>query len=230
MLYGQVSSRERNTRSIEWKLDVRIASATRTSATEHIVNDDEKLQTVLAALEEAGKIGTIANPSEYIRAEMPMKWGLYDDRGLRPTGEPVMVYFGGIDPAQKILIGLGGSSKHVIGSDGATGTGSRSATPALVNALLKGLEYERPELAEWYEREQESQVYVAMALAQHYLRPPCLRFEFVAKTLTIGNVHGCEHLIGLRDAKVILATPLYVRQLELPAEPENCVAWDNEGP
>ena len=66
-----------------------------------------------------------------------MKWGLYGDAG-RPTDEPPLVYFGG--QTETTIFGLGGSTRHVIGFEGATSTSSRSATPYLVAHLLEGLE------------------------------------------------------------------------------------------
>jgi uncharacterized protein DUF7019 len=68
-----------------------------------------------------------------------MTMGLYGDAG-RPTDEPPLVYFGG--RTETTIFGLGGSTRHVIGFEGAISTSSRSATPYLVAHLLEGLEIE----------------------------------------------------------------------------------------
>jgi hypothetical protein len=60
----------------------------------------------------------------------------------------------------------------------------------------------------------EDEVYTAMAIAQHYLRPPTQKLEFFAKTLMAGGTHGCELYIGVPAVKVILGTPLYVSLVE----------------
>ena len=99
----------------------------------------------------------------------------------------------------------------MVGHEGATSTYSRSSTPALVTALLRGIESGLPEAPDTEDpRDGEDQVYRAMAIAQHYLRPPTQNLEFFAKTLMAGETHGCEPYIGVSNVKVVLGTPLYV--------------------
>src|SRR5258708_192435 len=115
------------------------------------------------------------------------------------------------DADAKMLLALGGSSKHVIGHEGATSTYSRSSTPELVEALCRGIESGEYEPPSWdTERNTEDRVYRAIAIAQHYLRPPTQNLEFFAKTLMVGETHDAEQYIGIESATATLATPLYV--------------------
>jgi uncharacterized protein DUF7019 len=66
-----------------------------------------------------------------------------------------------------------------------------------------------------YPREEEDEVYVAMALALHYLRPPTQQVEFVAKIIAVGEIRGVESYVGVDSVRAVLATPLYVAQGEL---------------
>jgi hypothetical protein len=104
--------------------------------------------------------------------------------------------------------------RNVVGHSGATSTWSRSSTPTLTRWLLSGLHLGKgPKVPHWGNmREEEDEVFRAMAFAQYYLRPPTQKVEFVAKTIAIGEVSGMKPFIGVNGARAILATPLYVAQ------------------
>jgi hypothetical protein len=155
-------------------------------------------------------VGTIYEPNLYIKGVMPMRWGMYGDSGMRDPAEGPLVYFGGLEVRSGILLGLGGSSRHVMGHDGATSTYSRSCTPSLVTALIRGMESGVAEPPTDDPRHGEDEVYTAMAIAQHYLRPPTQNLEFFAKTLMSGETYGCASYIGVSNIRAILGTPLYV--------------------
>lgn len=147
-----------------------------------------------------------------------MRWGLYNDDGLRPDNEGPLVYFSGYqDP---FMVGLGGSSRHVVGFYGATSTGSRSATPALVSFLLAGIETGKPPvLPSWKdEREELDDLFSAMAIANHYLRAPTQDLEFVAQVIINGDCQTLSHHAPASSMRVILGTPLYVAQVHGLAE------------
>jgi hypothetical protein len=170
------------------------------------------LKQVVEALQDTDQLGSLTAPKAFIRDSFPVRWGFYNDCHRRPEDEPALVYFGGFQ--NDLQLGMGGSSCHVVGHQGATSTWSRSSTPILTKWLLSGLhDCKRPKA--WGSmREEEVEVFRAMAVAQHYLRPPTQRVEFVAKTLAIGKVTGMAPFIGVDEAKAILATPLYVAQLD----------------
>jgi hypothetical protein len=176
---------------------------------------DEMLKQVEKALKERDQIGSLADPKSYIKDVFPVRWGIYNDCQTRPDDEPALVYFGGF--ANNLLLGMGGSSCHVEGHSGATGTWSRSSTPTLTRWLLSGLHSGKAPKDSYCVniREEENEVFRAMAVAQYYLRPPTQKVEFLAKTIAIGEVRGMESFINVEKAKAILATPLYVAQYDI---------------
>jgi hypothetical protein len=211
MLFGQIARNE-GKKTIEWKTAFG-RSVSRLSKLEKDadVDEDDMLKAIIQELEYAKQVGTIYEPNLYIKGVMPMRWGMYNDAGRCDPDTGPLVYFGGLDAEQQILLGLGGSSKHVMGHEGATSTYSRSSTPALVTALCRGIESGTRELPQKDDpRAAEDEVYKAMAIAQHYLRPPTQNLEFFARTLMTGKTSNCELYIGIPTVRVILGTPLYV--------------------
>lgn len=159
------------------------------------------------------KLSSLRRSGGIIRDTFSVRWGIYNDCEERPEDEPALVYFGGFH--DDLLLGMGGSSRHIIGHEGATSTWSRSSTPTLVRWLLSGLHKGKRPTAWGDMREEEDEVFRAMAVAQYYLRPPTQKIEFVAKTIATGHVTGMNPFIGVDKARVILATPLYVAQTDL---------------
>lgn len=220
MLYDQMYSESNTKRASTVSASAGFVSGSVTSESEEGLNRDDMLRSVVEELEARELVGTPDEPKTYFKGIMRMRWGLYGDLGTRPEGEPALVYFGGFDRDRSLLVGLGGSSKHVTGYEGASSTYSRSATPALVEWLVAGLHRDGPpEIPRWLAGGREHEVYEAMALAQYYLRPPTQDLEFVAKTLASGNVKGYPHVIDVESARALLGTPLYVAQAHpLPQE------------
>lgn len=213
MLYEQLYETSERTSRKSVSASLQVISGSLESTTRESVGIDQKMRAVELELDNRNLIGTLDSPNDYFRATMRMRWGLFNDYGKRPDDEPALVYFGGFDKRGPLLVGLGGSSKHVVGHEGASSTYSRSATPILVEWLLAGVQNNAPpELPEWHPANDMHSVYSAMAIALHYLRPPNLRLEFVAKTLSVGDVDGCEMWIGAPKARVILGSPLWVAQ------------------
>jgi hypothetical protein len=213
MLYEQTTKETDRKKTFEWDVNLKIASVKSTSARDEKVDRDTMVKTVVEALGTHDQLGTVAQPRSFIRDTFPIRWGFYNDCDSRPEDEPALVYFGGFQ--NNVLLGMGGSSCHVVGHEGATSTWSRSSTPTLVRWLVSGLQKgKRPPT--WDDpRSEESEVFRAMAVAQYYLRPPTQTVEFVAKTIACGEVQGMQPFIGIDKARVILATPLYVAQTDL---------------
>jgi len=208
-LYGQIQGSEKKGK-LKWKLDLKLVSLERETEIHPEVGNEEKLRTVLQELEARELIGDLDDDKPYIRGIVPMRWGMYADDGLRPSDQGPFVYFGAIH--DDILLGMGGSSHHVEGWYGVTATGSRSATPALVQFLLSAVDTgDRPD---WFQREEIDEVFSAMALANHYLmKGPVQQLDFVAKVLCrerYCKLKPWEEEIG----RGILATPLYVSQVD----------------
>jgi hypothetical protein len=221
MLYEQMFAVPKRVSKNKISLKAVVLSGSRESSVEEILDREDKLRAVEDKLTKFQLVGTPNDPKDYFKGTLRMRWGLYNDLGTRPEEEAPLVYFGGIDKGQHLIVGLGGSSKHVVGHDGATSTYSRSSTPTLVRWLLAGLEHDSPpEIPLLMEkRSEESELFSAIAVALHQLKPPTQELEFLAKTLATGTLYGHEHITGLPEAKVILGTPLYVVQTHpLPEE------------
>lgn len=146
-----------------------------------------------------------------------MRWGLFNDAGLRPVDEAPLVFFGGFDKSIPLVLGLGGSTKNVIGHEGASSTYSRSTARAIVRWLLAGEATDRPpELPEWWDTAAEvQQVLAGVAIALHYLRPPTQNLTFLAKTLLTGTLFGHQHFTGVDKPRVVLGTPIFVSMAAL---------------
>lgn len=208
MLYEQIASAIERRVSIEWKLDGKFASVSRRREESRRENRHEKLATVLNALEHKTLIGTIDDPREYFRGNLDMRWGMFQDFG-RPENEPPLVYFGG--RTRKTIFGLGGSSRHVVGFQGASSTGSRSSTPSLVGALLKGTgtNGRGAGAGDWNADYDDQDALDAVMWATETLRPPNTKLEFVAKTLLTGKVRD-NIFTKSKLSRAVLGTPLYV--------------------
>jgi hypothetical protein len=178
-------------------------------------SDEERLILVESELRKRDLVGTIMEPRDYFADEIPMRWGLFDDQGHRPLGEAPLVFFGGIEKEEQIIVGLGGSSKHVVGHEGASSTYSRSTASAIVSWMLAGLADMTP--VGWGDPEGErQQVLAGIGIALHYLRPPTQRLRFLAKTLLAGTIPGHEHMTGFSAARGLLGTPIYVSMVNPP--------------
>ena len=205
-LYSQIHPHSGHKWTFQWKIPSLVSYTVEGPASS--VSDHKMLEDVIRALEAAGQVGTVGEPREYIKGVLPMRWGIYSEHGIGQGDDGPLVYFGGLDNETATLVGLGGSSKFVMGHEGASGTSSLSYTQRLVSVLLHGLEHgaAAPPL---YAGE-ESMIYSAVAIAEHRIRPPTQSLEFLAKTLMVGEAHGVERYIGIASARVIVGTPLYV--------------------
>ena len=197
----------------------------------------DKLGLVETELEARGLVGTLAEPNEYVRGSMLMRYGMFDDSGRRGDAAP-LVYFGGIEKDCPMIVGLGGSASNVDAFEGITSTWSRSYTAEITRWLLAGAETNAPpDLPEWWDMEGEKQkIFTAMAVALKELRPPTMRMEFLARNLLAGNHHtrGLLHIVGFElETRFLLGTPVFVSQASLLPD-ENRFGldqgWDEVGP
>lgn len=204
MLYQQIEATDKSKKSFEWKATLGLLSVNRKTETQSVPTQEKMLQAVIKEIEDAGQIGTVDEPNMYVKGTLPMRWGIYKDVG-RPDAEPPLVYFGG--KTEQTLFGFGGSSRHVVGFEGASVTGSRSSTPYLVSHLLDGLEI-APDGWKAYTSDDYS-AFDAVAWANYKLREPDQNLEFFAKTLLTGSVRH-HWATDNKTMKALLGTPLYV--------------------
>ena len=147
-----------------------------------------------------------------------MRWGNYDLGDMKLT--PV-IYFGG--ETDNTIVGLGGSMKNMIGSSmsGDSSASSASATPFLMEYLLKELniEYPDPDRDRWLAEDRAQgrifSVLDAVGLANCHMRGPIQTVEFMARRLQYGKSafpysHSSSYESVENTKGVLLATPLYI--------------------
>jgi len=222
MLFPQVPHQIKKKTASEFKLDLKLFSASRKSETETEVSNIARLEAVVEFIREFGNLGTLDEPDEYVADTLPMRWGNY--AGF--PKESSVVYFGG--QTEKTIVGLGGSMKHLIGSskEGDSAPHSHSATPFLMEYLLKELDLPSsdPELERdlhfYRSQGQEFAVLDAVYLATTQMRGLVQNVEFLAKRLASGPSQIAESILRspvlpvsgrLSEAtNALLATPLYI--------------------
>jgi hypothetical protein len=95
----------------------------------------DKLDTVLADLACADRIGTVDEPKEYFAGAMPMRWGPCAFPAVPQLTPSPLVYFGGA--TEKTIVGLSGSATHVIGEVGTAKTDYIPVCPIASKIPLK---------------------------------------------------------------------------------------------
>jgi hypothetical protein len=133
MLFPQVPHEIKKKIATEWKIDLKILSASRKSETEAEENRVVRLEAVTSFIQEYGNIGSIEEPADYIYGTLDMKWASL------PAADVPVVYF--IASTGNTYLCLAGSPKHMLGNlHGESGYVSSSATPLMVHHLAQCLE------------------------------------------------------------------------------------------
>jgi hypothetical protein len=215
MLFPQVPHDIKKKVATEWKMDLKLLSASRRVDTEDEDNRIARLETVVDFIKESGNVGTIDEPDEYIADTLTMCWGIFK---IEPSKSPV--YFTG--ETEKTVVGLGGSHQHLLGRPGQSEPVispimSNSLTPALLDCLFKELGWGEDNfrvLGANEERTDEVFLQAVEASAQD-IKGPRQRVEFLAKRLLYGPVVRREFnrgtgIIVESALNALLGTPLYV--------------------
>ncbi|MFY1689468.1 DUF7019 family protein [Plantactinospora sp. WMMB782] len=197
MLLAQMDPAFTRKHTTELSLNLTVLSGKRASEAPVGGERTAQLDRVVRYLEDHGDLGTVDEPGQFFWGLLPLRWGPF------PT-EPTLVYFGGT--TERTVVGLGGSSSHVLGAAAAAEpTIPRSLTPS----LLAGLRTD-PQvgvLAEAIRQEDDARERDALAAvhrANEVMPGPQQNLEFVAKRL----LHGPSPTTDGRY--VLLGTPLYV--------------------
>ncbi len=209
MLFPQVPHDIKKKVALEFKMDLKLLSASRKTETESEDNRIARLETVVDFIREYGKVGSVDEPDEYIEDSLPMRWGNYSGS----SEQSPVVYFGA--ETDKTIVGLGGSMKHLIGSSGDSSAHSHSATPFLLDFLFKELNIDHPnpdlEPAREHDRRGGRRDFTpieGVALASPQMHGPSQNVEFLAKRLAYGRIENLGPILEGRSS--LLATPLYI--------------------
>jgi hypothetical protein len=200
MLFPQVPHDIKKKVATEWKMDLKLLSASRRVETEGEDNRIARLEAVVEFIREFGNIGSADEPDQYVEDSLPMKWGLFEG-----SPDDSVVYFGG--QSARTIVGLGGSMRHVIGSASTSYVFAASATPFLMKVLSKELEMSEPTLDEELSRRPDIDEFPlrAVQLAWRRMSGPSQNMEFLAKRLLYDPKPG-----ALSQLASLLCTPLYV--------------------
>ena len=204
MLFPQIPHDIKKKVALEFKMDLKLLSASRKTETESEDNRVARLETVVNFIREYGNVGSIDAPDEYIDDTLEMQWGQYPDSSV--------VYFGG--ETNKTILGLGGSLKHLLGNSGIQAAATNSVTPFLMKYLNDDLAMRYPD-ADAKETQQSGQdlpplVATAVRLTSTNMHGPQQKVSFLAKRLAYGPVAQFRNDPVHGDKSVLLATPIYI--------------------
>lgn len=93
--------------SYELGFDIKVLKTSRKTESESEENRVSRLETVIAFIQEFGKVGSVDQPDDYVYDTQPMWFG--------PSGQHPVVYFTGM--TKQTTFALVGSLRHLIGED-----------------------------------------------------------------------------------------------------------------
>jgi hypothetical protein len=188
MLFPQVPHDIKKKIATEWKMDLKLLSASRRVETEGEDNRIARLETVVDFIREYGNLGSIDEPGEYIYDEQSAWVGIYTLSDV--------AYFSG--KTEKTIFGLSGTGKHLVGADP-----NKSPWPNLTSLI---------NIFDWLSEQNPTRdpdgmkmISVLVGVAEH-MRRPRQRIEFMAKRL-LEQEYSDE---VAPQTRLLLATPLYV--------------------
>ena len=178
-----------------------------------------KLQIVVNFIENNFDVGTVDKPKNYVKGVIPMRWGPFYLGTVQPgLGNSGLVWFGGFTPTT--VVGLGGSSKHIIGGHYGDSYVRDSSLPSILDAIAQ-MKDDKIKESEISDRDRDS----CLDLIDWHTRTmpgPVQRLEFLAKRLLEGeglhaglptreDFHDPEMR---RGTHLLLGTPIYVAQAD----------------
>jgi len=211
MLLPQIPHDTKRQIANEFKIDIKIFGAARRTETETEENRILRLETVAEHIYTNEDVGTPDEPATYFAGTLPMRWGPFGRRGFhsyRDENSPI-VYFAG--STGQTLVGLGGSSRHVIGNMGPSSPTDwpGSVGPILFNLLMRNATNEAHEFNADDDDESHSQFILGRKMTETYKKMggPDQSLEFLARKMLSGETRS-----GGRDDErfLVLGTPLYV--------------------
>jgi hypothetical protein len=202
MLYSQIPKSTISQLESELKINLPIVGV---SFSKKQVDDSlyTRLQIVVEYIQRNMEIGSVQSPKEYFRGSAFMRWAQIH------LG---VVFFGG--KINKTNVGLGGSTKNLLGQRTTNVEIGISHTPWLAALLLKEIENQitlipwQPEIANPHlteENQNERVLSAASFWAGNMAKDPVAKFEFLAKKLVYADHMG---------EKVLLGTPIYVELID----------------
>lgn len=206
-LFGQIDSSLVRQLSGELKFNFGFVSTTfkQDRTEEHLT---QRLAIVERYIEENFSIGTVDAPTDYFRDTRELCWGPLESlHSPEEANEfPPVVYFGG--STDRTILGLGGSSYHLVGYRGDAKFTGASLAPFLIRALKSSFEArEQDSVIQYYDEldisaeDTTTEALMYIAFEAKYDFGPMQEVDFLAEKLLIGELEGRQVLLG---------SPLYV--------------------
>lgn len=155
-----------------------------------------KLKIVEKYISNNEMVGTAEDSKNYIKDTLNMNWGPFSEE---------MVYFACCK--KNLVLGLGGSLKHVIGNVGNAVSNAHSTFP-YIYAALKNKDIENDVVLSSTNQSFESTVLSAVKIASSQMEGIEEKMSFLAKRLLCSTGEGSNHNQVPRTT--ILGTPIYV--------------------
>lgn len=162
-----------------------------------------KLKIVTKYLEEQEDIGAVDNLGygNYFKGTLPMKWGAPPEDRDRD-----FVFFAG--STAKTLVGLGGSTQHLIGTTKVPNDNRFYSWPSSLSYILTALEKYSLSPKKFTENEAEAQALWGTEVAIISAHGISQNVEFLAVKYFFGGVQSTR--LGITQTWVVLGSPLYV--------------------
>jgi len=212
MLYQQIPQSAKSTLAAELKLNLSVIEATLKKEVP-VETRISKLRIVSEYTEKNLDVGSIDKPGAYFKGTLNMRWGpwlewaIMENRTADEKGQ--MVWFSG--ETRHTIVGLGGSSKHIVGREEKRDLpDSMSSLACILGLLADELQLPFPAFVRrMSESEIRREALQAVEDAVHILfsRVPSQHLEFLSKTFLVGPSRD-------RDKHVLIGSPIYVAMAE----------------
>jgi hypothetical protein len=215
MLLPQITDEKKKKIATEFKIDLKLLSASWKSEREPINDRIKRLEVVCNFIRCYADIGTADQPGQWIEGNLLMSWLVIPESNL--------IYLTtSRDSSCESIVGLGGSAKHIIGNS--TPSNMSPASRSELSGLIKDLnDYfanitvdpvdklespsKRPLLLAKIAADLSGSIPKSAGgqFSSFYAPPVQNQVEFLARRLLYGTIN---------DRQVLLATPLYIALAE----------------
>jgi hypothetical protein len=201
MLFPQVPHDIKKKVALEFKMDLKLLSASRRVETEGEDNRIARLEAVVNFIREYGNVGLLDEHDDYLDDSLAVRWVAHSSQSgeIQPT-----VYFSG--QTEKTLFGLGGSSRHLLGNNVIETRPSSSNVLGVMSYFDQTKKDKKGKSV--MSAQEDGGLQADVRLAATHLRGPEQTVEFFAKKL----IYWPES--GSNKKSVLLATPLYVAMVD----------------
>jgi hypothetical protein len=205
MLFPQVPHEIKKKVATEWKMDLKLLSASRRVEVEGEDNQIARLEAVVDFIDKYGRVGSVEKPDEYISDTIEMKWAPYDYVGG-------VVFFSG--RSADTIMGMGGSLHHLIGNVALPRQATNSVAMSLLRFIKEATATESEDVVIRNVRGHSDKIRALYDLwnVSNHMDAPLQRLEFVAKRLLYWPFEASGRLGEKCD--LLLATPLYVAMVD----------------